>query len=201
MDPDLIIETSTFSDDVFKMPAMPKPKDVNLTVMATSEERTVQVQKKEDPFKNFVEIETPSYIFLTEEQYYARDSLSGKCMILYRETLRPKITEPASTPSIAAAIISSTAKTAPKLKKPFGALAKDEWEPKGSTIDQLQKEANTFLYKYGTASTLYIQKKKHLDSTIWMKEMLRAEWDAIQDEDDKQARSQDDSQKQDEDEP
>ncbi len=78
LDPDFIIETSTPSDNVFKIPATPEPKDDSLTIMATSKERAVQVQKKEDPFKNFVEVETPSDIFLTEGQYYALDSLLGR---------------------------------------------------------------------------------------------------------------------------
>ncbi len=53
-----------------------------------------------------MEVETPSDIFLAEGQYYAQDSLWGKYTILYRETPRPKITEPASTPAVAAAIVS-----------------------------------------------------------------------------------------------
>ncbi|MCP3686093.1 MAG: hypothetical protein GY861_25890, partial [bacterium] len=134
LDPDIIIETSTPSDKVFKIPVTLKPKEDSLTIMATSKERVVQVQKKEDPFKNFVEVEAPPHIFLTEEQYYARDTISGKYTILNRETPGTKITEPISTSTVATA-----AKTVLKPKEPFGALPKDEWEPSGSTIEQLRK--------------------------------------------------------------
>ncbi|MCP3685868.1 MAG: hypothetical protein GY861_24740, partial [bacterium] len=148
----------------------------------TSKEKVVQVQKKEDPFKNFVEVEAPSYIFLTEEQYYAKNTISGKYMILNHETPRTKITEPISTPTVATSIVASAAKTASKPKEPFGTLPKDEWEPEGSTIGKLQKEVNALLYQYGTASVLYKWKKKDLDQTIKAKDMLRDERQAIQDE-------------------
>ncbi|MCP3681744.1 MAG: hypothetical protein GY861_03550, partial [bacterium] len=136
-DPDIIIETLTPSENVFKIPATPKPKDSSLIITATPKERTVQVQKKEDPFKNFVEIEPPSNLLLSEGQYYAQDSFSGKFAILYHEIPRPKITEPASAPSVAAAIVSSAAKTVSKPREPFGTLAKDEWDSDENTIKQL----------------------------------------------------------------
>ncbi|MCP3683036.1 MAG: hypothetical protein GY861_10125, partial [bacterium] len=71
------------------------------------------------------------------------------------------ITEPASTPSVAAAIVSSTAKTVSKSREPFDTLAKDEWEPKG-----IQLEANALLLKYGVRHLQYRQKKKDLEHTI-----------------------------------
>ncbi|MCP3686463.1 MAG: hypothetical protein GY861_27815 [bacterium] len=171
-DPDIIIETSTPSDKTFTIPATPKPKEDNLTITVTSKEKVVQVQKKEDPFKNFVEVEAPSYIFLTEEQYYAKDTISGKYTILNRETLRTKITEPISTPTVVTAIVASAAKTASKSRKPFGTLPKDEWEPSRTTIEKLQKEASVLLHKYGAASAPYIQKKKDLDWTIRARDKL-----------------------------
>ncbi|MCP3683413.1 MAG: hypothetical protein GY861_12055 [bacterium] len=144
MDPDIVIETSTPSEEVFKIPATPKAKEDSLIIMATPEERAVQVQQKEDPFKNFVEVEAPAHIFLTEDQYYAKDTLLGKYTILNRETPRPKITEPISTPTVATAIVASVAKTALKLREPFGALAKDEWEPEGSTKNNYKRKPALF---------------------------------------------------------
>ncbi|MCP3684823.1 MAG: hypothetical protein GY861_19320 [bacterium] len=105
--------------------------------MATPEKRAVQVQQKEDPFKNFVEVEAPAHIFLTENQYYAMDTITEKYTVLNRKTPRTKITEPVST--VAAAIVTSTAKTLLKAEKSFGSLSKDQWEPDENTIGRLRK--------------------------------------------------------------
>ncbi len=59
LDPDIVTKTSTPLENIFKIPATTKPKDSSLTIMATPKERIVQIQKKEDPFKDFVEIEPP----------------------------------------------------------------------------------------------------------------------------------------------
>ncbi|MCP3686485.1 MAG: hypothetical protein GY861_27930, partial [bacterium] len=148
-------------ENIFKIPATLKPKDSSLTITATPKERIVQVQKKEDPFKNFTEVKPPSDLLLAEGQYYAQDSFSGKFAILNHEIPRPKI------PSVAAAIVSSAAKT---VSQPFGALTKEEWDSEENTVNQLRLEAKSLLLKHGAGHKWYKQKKKDLDFPLRMRD-------------------------------
>ncbi|MCP3681871.1 MAG: hypothetical protein GY861_04200, partial [bacterium] len=122
-----------------------------------------------------MEVEAPAHIFLTEDQYYAKDTISEKYTVLNRKTPRTKITEPVSTSTVAAAIVASAAKIFPKADKPFGSLPKDQWEPDEDTIKKLQKEASALLHQYGTADKRYIKKKKELEWTIKMENILQAD--------------------------
>ncbi|MCP3686736.1 MAG: hypothetical protein GY861_29205, partial [bacterium] len=164
LDSDIIIKIPTSSEQVFKIPATLKAKEHSLVITTTSEKRAVQVQQKEDPFKNFVEVEAPAHIFLTGDQYYARDTILGKYMILNQESLKTKITEPVST--VAAAIVMSTAKIPSKTSKPFGSLPKDLWEPDKNTAKKLQEEVSVLLCKHGAADGRYQRKKKELEREI-----------------------------------
>ncbi len=97
----------TPSEDIFKVPATPKPKGSGLTVTTTLEERVVQVQ---DPFEHFVEVKPFPGLLLKEGQYYVQDPISGTCVVLDCKVPKSKTIKPASTPSITSAIVSSAAK-------------------------------------------------------------------------------------------
>ncbi len=67
-------------------------------------------------------------------------------------------------------------------------------------LRQLQLEVKNLHKKYGVNHKWYKEKKKELDDMIWSKDRNEDEWRRTQEEDGEQARSQDDSQDQDEDE-
>ncbi len=165
-DPDIVIETPTSSDEVFKRPATPKVKEASLTITTTPETKVVQAQQKEDPYKYFVEIEAPAYMFMMENQYYAQNTITGQYTVLNCETPRPIITELVST--VAAATVTDTAKTFSQANRSFGSLPKDRWEPQESLIEKLNNEAKNLQYLYGIEDRRYLLKKKQLDWTIAM---------------------------------
>ncbi|MCP3684201.1 MAG: hypothetical protein GY861_16080, partial [bacterium] len=189
LDPDIVIETSTSSEKVLKIPATPKAKEaVSFIVTATPEKRAVQVQQKEDPYKNFVEVEAPAHIFITENQYCAKDTTMGQYMVLNRKTPRSIITEPVST--VVAATVTESAKTSSRADKSFGSLTKDQWEPDESIIEKLAHDVSNLLYQYGVEDRRYRNKVKELEWAKKVDKTYQANLQAVKDQAAKQARDQ-----------
>ncbi len=142
-----ISKSITPSDNIFKVPATPKPNGSDLTVTTTLKERVVQVQPE---FEHFIEVKPFLGLLLKEGQYYAHDPISGAYAVLDREVPKSKITRPTSTPSIASAIASSAVKAIPPpLDQQFGIPSKDEWDSEENIIEQLRREVENLCKKFG----------------------------------------------------
>ncbi|MCP3684919.1 MAG: hypothetical protein GY861_19835 [bacterium] len=147
-------------DEVFKRPTTPKVKEASLTITTTPETRVVQVQQKEDPYKDFVEIEAPAHMFILENQYYAQNTIMGQYTVLNRKTPGSLTTK--STSTVAAATVTESAKTSSQTYKPFGSLTKDQWEPEPTLLEKLEHERQNILYHEGTGSSRYKRKVQEL---------------------------------------
>ncbi len=151
----------TPSDVTFKVPATPKPKGSDLTVTTTSKERVVQTQS---PFIHFAEAPPPEGLILKEGQYFARDPVSGACAVLDCKAPESKVIRPTLTSSTTPVVVSSTTKAVPTQQDlQFCTPDRDEWDSEETTIEQLQREVDTFGKKCGTRNKKYKKMKKELD--------------------------------------